>query len=59
LFFSPKDMVGRKISSHKTARLNLMRQLADEDEELLKLEDAVSTDRSLSVRLLHLVNSAA
>lgn len=59
-FFSyPKDMVGRKIPSHKTARLNLMRLLADEDVELSKVVDVISTDQSLSVRLLQFVNSAA
>jgi len=59
LFFSPKDMVGRKIPSHKAARLNLVRLLADEDEGLPRMVDAISSDRSLSLRLLHCVNSAA
>jgi len=59
-FFSyPKDMVGRKISSHKAARLNLMRLLSDEDVELSRVVDVISTDQALSVRLLQFVNSVA
>lgn len=59
-FFSyPQDMVGRKISSHKTARLNLIRLLSDEDADLARIVEVISTDQALSVRLLHFVNSAA
>ncbi len=59
-FFSyPKDHVGKKISSHKTARLNLLRQLSDEDAKLPRIVEVLSTDQALSVRLLHFVNSAA
>ncbi len=59
-FFScPKDLVGKKISSYQTARLNLLRLLSDEDARLSKVVKMVSTDQALSVRLLHFVNSVA
>lgn len=59
-FFSyPKDMVGRKISSHKANRLNLMRLLSDDEVELSQVVKAISADQALSVRLLQFVNSAA
>jgi len=59
-FFSyPKDMVGKKMSSHKTSRFNLLRLLSDEDTELARIVEVISTDQALSVRLLHFVNSAA
>ena len=59
-FFSyPKDLVGRKLSSYQTARLNLLRLLSNEDVRLSKVVKAVSTDQALSIRLLHFVNSVA
>lgn len=59
-FFSyPKDLVGRKLSSYQTARLNLLRLLSDEGVRLSRVVKAVSTDQALSIRLLHFVNSVA
>lgn len=59
-FFSyPANMVGRKIPSHKTARLNLLRLLADDDIELSRLVEVIGTDPALGIRLLQFANSAA
>ena len=56
-FAYPKDLVGKKLPSYQTARLNLLRLLSDEDVRLSKVVKIVSTDQALSVRLLHFVNS--
>lgn len=58
-FAFPRDIVGKKISSHKMTRLNLLRALSDDGAELSRIVDIISTDQALSVRLLHFVNSAA
>jgi EAL and modified HD-GYP domain-containing signal transduction protein len=58
-FFSyPKDLVGKKITSHKAARLNFLRLLSDEEVRLARIVEAISRDQALSIRLLHFVNSA-
>lgn len=59
-FFSyPQEIVGRRLSSHKAARLNLLRVLSDENADFSRIVGIISTDQALSVRLLHFVNSAA
>lgn len=58
-FARPLELAGRKLSSHKAARLRLLRELADEDIELARIVNIINLDQALTVRLLHFVNSAA
>jgi len=59
-FFSKPEIIpGRKVSSSVMAKLNLLKELADENVTPQKLSDLVSTDPSLSFRLMRFINSSA
>jgi EAL and modified HD-GYP domain-containing signal transduction protein len=58
-FAYPKDLVGKKISSFKTARLKLLQLLSDEEASLSEIVNVISADQALSIRLLNFVNSVA
>ncbi|WP_158304264.1 EAL and HDOD domain-containing protein [Solidesulfovibrio magneticus] len=59
-FFSYlKDIVGKKLSSHRLARFNIQRLLMEKNVDFSRVVDVISTDQALTVRLLHFVNSAA
>lgn len=59
-FFSrPEIIPGRKISSSVMAKLNLLKELADDSVGPGKLAELISTDASLSYRLMRFINSAA
>lgn len=59
-FFSkPEIMPGRKISASVMAKLNLLKELADEEITAKKLSETISTDASLTYRLMRFINSAA
>lgn len=58
-FSYPQEIVGKKLSSHKSSRLNLLRVLSDDNADLSRIVNIIASDQALSVRLLHFVNSAA
>lgn len=58
-FFSrPEIMEGRKISTANISKMQLLKELADEDFDVKKLADIISSDISFSYRLLKLINSS-
>lgn len=58
-FFSKPEMVqGRKIPTEKMARMRLLQEMAREEYEVRNLARIISTDISLSYRLLKYLNSA-
>ncbi len=59
-FFSKPEIVpGRKVSSAGLAKLRVLRELGREECDLPRLAKVISTDVSLSYRLLNYLNSAA
>jgi c-di-GMP phosphodiesterase len=58
-FSRPEIMPGRKISASSLAKVQLIRELAKEDYEVKDLARIISTDVSLSYRLLNYLNSPA
>lgn len=58
-FSRPEIMPGRKISASSLAKVQLIRELAKEDYEIKDLARIISTDVSLSYRLLNYLNSPA
>lgn len=58
-FFSrPEMMKGRKISTEKMSKIQLLHKLADENFEVKDLAHIIATDISLSYRLMKYLNSA-
>lgn len=58
-FAYPREIVGKKLSSHKLSQLRLQRLLVDKDADMAHIVDVISMDQALTIRLLHFVNSAA
>jgi c-di-GMP phosphodiesterase len=58
-FRRPELVSGRKISMEQVSKVRLLRELAREDYEFRDLAEIISTDVSLSYRLLMYINSAA
>jgi len=59
-FFSRPEIVpGRKISSSSLTKLQLLQELGKDDYEVKDLAEIISTDVSLSYRLLNYLNSPA
>ncbi len=58
LFSKPEIVKGRKISTEDISVLHLLQELSNEDFEIRDLSRIISTDVSLSYRLLKYINSA-
>lgn len=59
-FFSrPETMSGSKVPTPVMAKMRLLRALSGEDYDLRELTKIISTDPSVSYRLLNFINSAA
>ncbi len=58
-FKSPEIIAGRELSSHESARIELMAILESPDPDLKGVAEAVKADVSLTFRLLSLLNSVA
>ncbi|NCC25594.1 MAG: HDOD domain-containing protein [Deltaproteobacteria bacterium] len=56
-FKEPEPMPGRKLSSSHAARINLFRLMESEDPDFKALAAAISSDVSISFRLLSYLNS--
>lgn len=57
-FKEPEPMPGRKLSSSHVSRINLLLLMESEDPDFRKLATAISSDVSISFRLLSYLNSA-
>lgn len=58
-FSKPEIVPGRKISSNSLTKLQLLQELGKTDYEIKELAEIISTDVSLSYRLLNYLNSPA
>lgn len=58
LFSKPEMMKGRKISTEKISKIQLLQRLSDENYKVKELAKIIATDISLSYRLLKYLNSA-
>lgn len=59
-FFSrPETMTGSKVPTPVMAKMRLLRALSGEDYDVRELSKIISTDPSVSYRLLNFINSAA
>jgi EAL and modified HD-GYP domain-containing signal transduction protein len=58
-FKEPEIIADRKLTSHEISRINILKIIESDDPDLDILAEAISTDVSVSFRLLTYLNSAA
>jgi EAL and modified HD-GYP domain-containing signal transduction protein len=58
-FRKPELVTGRKMSSSNASKVKLLKELFNEDYDLINVSMAIETDLSLSYRLLRYINSAS
>jgi EAL and modified HD-GYP domain-containing signal transduction protein len=58
-FKEPEIIADRKLTSHEISRINILKVIESDDPDLDVLAEAISTDVSVSFRLLTYLNSAA
>lgn len=58
-FKEPEIIADRKLTSHEISRINILKIIEGEDPDLDELTEAISSDVSVSFRLLTYLNSAA
>jgi EAL and modified HD-GYP domain-containing signal transduction protein len=58
-FKEPEIISDRKLTSHEISRINILKAIEAEDPDLDALSEAISSDVSVSFRLLTYLNSAA